>query len=103
MEKRHVREDVLQEKPAAYGERIVQAMSAQLTAWLEKNDTRPGEAPLLGLNLCAEKSEEHVEPLQLDKSGIRVAQYPTELPSRELLEKTLYDSIRRPRERLLIV
>ncbi len=63
---------------------------------------RPGEEPPLGLILCAEKSEEHVELLQLDKSGIRVAQYLTELPPRELLEKTLHDSIRRARERLAV-
>jgi hypothetical protein len=70
--------------------------------WLEKHDTRPGEEPPLGLILCADKSEEHVELLQLDKSGIRVARYLTELPSRELLEKTLHDSIRRARMRLAI-
>jgi hypothetical protein len=40
--------------------------------------------------------------LQLDKSGIRVARYLTELPPRELLEKTLHDSIRRARERLAL-
>ena len=40
--------------------------------------------------------------LQLNKSGIRVARYLTELPPRELLEKTLHESIRRARERLAI-
>ncbi len=70
--------------------------------WLEKYETRPGEEPPLGLILCAGKSEEHVELLQLDKSGIRIAQYLTELPPRELLEKTLHNSIRRARERLAI-
>jgi predicted nuclease of restriction endonuclease-like (RecB) superfamily len=70
--------------------------------WLEKYETRPGEEPPLGLILCADKSEEHVELLQLDQSGIRVAQYLTELPPRELLEKTLHDSIRRARERLAL-
>ena len=70
--------------------------------WLEKYETRPGEEPPLGLILCADKSEEHVELLQLDASGIHVAQYLTELPPRELLERTLRDSIRRARERLAI-
>jgi predicted nuclease of restriction endonuclease-like (RecB) superfamily len=69
--------------------------------WLEKYEARPGEEPPLGLILCADKSEEHVELLQLDKSGIRVATYLTELPPRELLERTLHDSIRRARERLV--
>jgi predicted nuclease of restriction endonuclease-like (RecB) superfamily len=70
--------------------------------WLEKHDTRPGEDPPLGLILCADKSAEHVELLQLDKSGIRVAQYLTELPPRQLLEKKLHDAIRLARERLAI-
>jgi predicted nuclease of restriction endonuclease-like (RecB) superfamily len=68
--------------------------------WLEKYETRPGEEPPLGLILCADKSEEHVELLQLDQSGIRVAQYLTELPPRKLLERTLHESIRRAGERL---
>jgi predicted nuclease of restriction endonuclease-like (RecB) superfamily len=70
--------------------------------WLEKHDTRPGEDPPLGLILCADKSAEHVELLQLDRSGIRVAQYLTELPPRQLLEKKLHDAIRLARERLAI-
>jgi hypothetical protein len=70
--------------------------------WLEKYEARPGEQPPLGLILCADKSEEHVELLQLDKSGIRVAQYLTELPPRELLERTLHNSIRRARERMAL-
>jgi predicted nuclease of restriction endonuclease-like (RecB) superfamily len=70
--------------------------------WLEKHDTRPSEEPPLGLILCADKSEEHVELLRLDKSGIHVAQYLTELPPRELLEKTLHNSIQRARERLAV-
>lgn len=71
--------------------------------WLEKYDTRPGEEPPLGLILCADKSDEHVELLQLDASGIRVAQYLMELPPRELLAKTLHASIQRARERLAFV
>jgi hypothetical protein len=63
---------------------------------------RPCEEPPLGLILCAGKSEEHVELLQLDASGIRVARYLTELPPRELLEKTLLESIHRARQRLAV-
>ena len=69
--------------------------------WLEKYEQRPGEEPPIGLILCGGKSEEHVELLQLDSSGIHVAQYLTELPPREVLEKTLHISIRRARERSL--
>lgn len=68
--------------------------------WLEKHDTQPGEETPIGLILCADKSEEHVELLQLEKTGIRVAQYLTELPSKELLEQKLHQSIALARERL---
>jgi predicted nuclease of restriction endonuclease-like (RecB) superfamily len=68
--------------------------------WLEKHDVQPGEEPPLGLILCADKSDEHVELLRLNESGIRVAQYLTELPPKRLLAKKLHDSICLARERL---
>ena len=68
--------------------------------WLQKHDRQPSEELPLGLILCADKSDEHVELLQLNDSGIRVAQYLTELPPKKLLEKKLHDSIRLARERL---
>jgi hypothetical protein len=70
--------------------------------WLEKHDTRPGEEPPLGLILRADASQGHVELFQLDKRGVRVAQYLRELPPRASLEKTLHDSFRRARERRAI-
>jgi predicted nuclease of restriction endonuclease-like (RecB) superfamily len=68
--------------------------------WLEQHDVQPGEAAPLGLIRCAEKSTEHVELLQLENSGIRVAQYLTELPDRRLLERKLHDAVLLARERL---
>lgn len=68
--------------------------------WLEKHEMRPGEDPPLGLILCAGKSQEHVELLQLEQSGIRVAEYVTELPPRELLEQKLHAAIRAARQRM---
>ncbi len=62
--------------------------------WLEKYEMQPGEEPPLGLILCAGKSEEQIELLQLDKSGIRVADYLTELPARELLRRKLHEAVR---------
>ena len=53
--------------------------------WLEANEMEPGEEAPLGLLLCTEGSEEQIELLQLDKSGIKVAQYITELPPRDVL------------------
>ena len=68
--------------------------------WLEKHEMHPGENTPLGLILCADKSEEHVKLLRLDESGIRVAKYLTELPSRELLEKKLHDTIELARKHI---
>ena len=60
--------------------------------WLERYEMEPGEEPPLGLILCAGKSDEHVELLQLDRSGIRVAAYLTDLPPKKLLERKLHES-----------
>ena len=54
----------------------------------------------VGLILCADKSEEQIKLLQLDKSGIRVAAYLTELPPRKLLQKKLHEAILLARARL---
>jgi predicted nuclease of restriction endonuclease-like (RecB) superfamily len=68
--------------------------------WLEEHERQPGEEAPLGLILCAGKSAEHVELLRLEESGIRVAEYLTELPPRALLEKKLEEAIRLARHRL---
>ena len=39
--------------------------------WLDKYERQPGEESPVGLILCSDKSAEHVELLQLSKSGIR--------------------------------
>ena len=62
--------------------------------WLEKYEVEPGEGAPLGLILCADKGDEQVELLQLDKSGIRVATYLTDLPPKELLERRLHEAVR---------
>ena len=68
--------------------------------WLEENEVQTGEEPPLGLVFCAGKTEGHVRLLRLEESGIRAAQYLTELPPQELLERKLHDAIRLARERL---
>ncbi|MDB5348921.1 MAG: hypothetical protein JWN86_168 [Planctomycetota bacterium] len=68
--------------------------------WLERHEVETGEEPPLGLILCADKSDEHVELLQLDRSGIRVAAYLTELPPKKLLERTLHESAQKAKARL---
>ena len=64
-----------------------------LSARLSKYEKEPGEETPLGLILCAGKSSEHIELLQLDKSGIRIAEYMTQLPKRKLLEQKLHKAV----------
>jgi hypothetical protein len=61
--------------------------------WLEANEVEPGEESPLGLLLCTEGSEEQIELLQLDKAGIKVAKYITELPPREVLQRQIQKSL----------
>ena len=61
--------------------------------WLEANEVEPGEESPLGLLLCTEGSEEQIELLQLDKVGIKVAKYLTELPPREVLQHQIQKSL----------
>jgi hypothetical protein len=68
--------------------------------WLAKYERRPGEESPIGLILCADKSDEQVELLELGRSGIRVAAYLTELPPRELLRRRLHEAIELARARL---
>ena len=68
--------------------------------WLDKYEKEPGEKTPLGLILCAGKTSEQIELLQLDKSGIKVAEYMTELPKRELLEQKLHKAVELARKRL---
>ena len=68
--------------------------------WLEKHEMEPGEETPIGLILCADKGDEQIELLQLDKSGIRVASYLTELPPRQLLQRKLHETMVAARARL---
>ena len=61
--------------------------------WLEQNEMEPGEESPLGLLLCTEGSEEQIELLQLDKAGIKVAKYLTELPPRDVLMRQIQKSL----------
>jgi predicted nuclease of restriction endonuclease-like (RecB) superfamily len=61
--------------------------------WLDKYERQEGELPPVGLVLCAGKKRETVELLALENSGIRVAEYMTELPPREMLERKLHTAM----------
>ncbi len=62
--------------------------------WLNKYERLSHEAEPLGLILCTEASPEQVELLELTKSGIRIGEYLTELPPREILERKLLEAFK---------
>jgi predicted nuclease of restriction endonuclease-like (RecB) superfamily len=68
--------------------------------WLAKHEQEPGEAPPLGIILCSGKKHEQVELLELDQTGIHVAEYLTALPPKAVLQQKLHDAIARSRARL---
>lgn len=57
--------------------------------WLDKYEKQDEEGTPLGIILCADKKSEQIELLELDKSGIHVAEYLTVLPSKNELSKKL--------------
>ena len=61
--------------------------------WLSKYEKEEGENEPLGIILCADKKEEQIELLELEKSGIHVAQYLTVLPPKDVLEAKLHQAI----------
>ena len=62
--------------------------------YLNQNDRKPGEESPIGLILCSEGNTEHIEYLMLDEnSPIKVAQYYTQLPDRQLLADKLKRAI----------
>ena len=68
--------------------------------WLAKHEQEPGEAPPLGIILCSGKKYEQVELLELDQTGIHVAEYLTALPPKAVLQQKLHDAIARSLARL---
>jgi predicted nuclease of restriction endonuclease-like (RecB) superfamily len=68
--------------------------------YLEKYELIEGENTPIGLILCSGKNYEHIELLQLHKSGIKVAEYLTELPDKQLLLEKLHKAIEISKMRL---
>lgn len=119
---KRIQEEILKNKRAEYGNKIVVILSQQLTTaygqgytksalnrmivfaryynsnqkvatlsqqlrWLETHEVRKGENTPIGLILCAEKSDEHIELLHLEKSNIKVSEYLTALSPKKVLER----------------
>ncbi|MBC7412567.1 MAG: DUF1016 domain-containing protein [Bacteroidia bacterium] len=68
--------------------------------WLDKYEKQEGENTPIGLLLCSEKSDKMIELLELDKSGIHVATYLTELPPLALFQQKLQQSVIEAQKRL---
>ncbi|MCF8267445.1 MAG: PDDEXK nuclease domain-containing protein [Ignavibacteriales bacterium] len=68
--------------------------------WLNKYERQEGEEKPVGLILCAETSREQVELLEMEKDGIVVAEYWTELPPKKELEKKLHEALIEAKEKI---
>ncbi len=68
--------------------------------WLDKYERQPGEDAPLGIILCAGKKQEQIELLEMDQSGIHVAEYLTEVLPPDVLARKLHAAIERARARL---
>lgn len=68
--------------------------------WLAKYETESGEAPPLGIILYTGKKQKQIDLLELDASGIHVAEYLTVLPPPEVLREKLHAAIATARARI---
>ena len=66
--------------------------------YLNKNERKQGEESPIGLILCSEGNTDHIEYLMLEESNIKVAQYYTELPDKNILLDKLHRAIAIARE-----
>ncbi len=66
--------------------------------YLNANERKEGEESPIGLILCSEGNTEHIEYLMLEDSSIKVAQYYTQLPDKNLLSEKLHRAIAIARE-----
>jgi predicted nuclease of restriction endonuclease-like (RecB) superfamily len=67
--------------------------------WLDKYEKKEGENFPIGLILCAEGGKEQVELLEMEKDGIMVAEYWTELPPKKELEQKIHSLLIEAKER----
>jgi len=69
--------------------------------WLRKYEVMEGEKLPIGIILCTEKSIHQIELLDMDRSGIHVAEYWTELPPKDLFERKIREIVQQSKEMLL--
>ncbi len=70
--------------------------------YLDKNERKEGEESPIGLILCSEGNTEHIEYLMLEEnSPVKVAQYYTQLPDKQLLAQKLQRAIAIAKEHIV--
>jgi predicted nuclease of restriction endonuclease-like (RecB) superfamily len=69
-------------------------------AWLDENERLEGEEAPIGIILCASANRKKVEMLKMDRAGIAVAEYWTELPPKAEFEKKIKEIMEEAQERL---
>ncbi|MDR0444601.1 MAG: PDDEXK nuclease domain-containing protein [Treponema sp.] len=68
--------------------------------WLNKYERREDENEPIGLILCTKASRNQIELMELDKSGIAVAEYWTKLPPKAEFERKIKEILTEAQERL---
>ena len=68
--------------------------------WLDRYERQPGEEAPIGIILCATANREKIELLEMDKAGIAVAEFWTQLPSKKEFEKKISEIYEEAKERL---
>jgi predicted nuclease of restriction endonuclease-like (RecB) superfamily len=68
--------------------------------WLNRYERRKDENEPIGLILCTKASRKQIELMELDKSGIAVAEYWTNLPPKEEFERKIKEILNEAQERL---
>jgi hypothetical protein len=70
-------------------------------SWLNRHERQAGENAPIGLILCAEKSHEQIELLQLEQDNIMVAEYWTVFPERPVFERKIHALLMSAREQMV--
>ena len=68
--------------------------------WLNRFEQQEGENAPIGLILCTEASRDQIELMELDKEGIAVAEYWTQLPPKSEFEQKIREIYEEAQERL---
>jgi len=68
--------------------------------WLDKHERKAGEEAPIGIILCSGKDRGRIELLELDKTGIHVAEYLTVLPPKDVMQAKLQEAVALSRAKL---